>query len=77
MTLEELKNKKVTLTLNKTFVLGEDLSTSILKEKLEDKEKEGFSDETLLNELIEDFYSSWGDFSDILDSDEIKVTIHD
>ena len=44
MTLEELKSKKVTITLNKTIVLGEDIFEDELSELLEDQEDENYSD---------------------------------
>lgn len=35
------------------------------------------SDDTVVEEIIEDYYSSWSDFEDILEGQDFKVTIHD
>lgn len=77
MTLEELKNKKVTITMNKTFNLEDDLGLESLKYRLEDKECWNKSDDTIIEEIIEDYYSSWSDFEDLLEGQDFKVTIHD
>lgn len=77
MTLEELQNKKVTITVNKTFNLEDDLGLESLKYRLDDKEYWNKSDDTVIEEIIEDYYSSWSDFEDILEGQDFKVTIHD
>ena len=74
MTLEELQNKKVTITVNKTFSLGDDLDDEALREEFESTE---LCDEEFLNNLIENYYSSWSDLEDILERQDFKVTIHD
>lgn len=77
MTLEELQNKKVTITVNKTFNLEDDLGLESLKYRLEDQECWDKSDNVIIEEIIEDYYSSWSDFEDILEGQDFKVTIHD
>lgn len=74
MTLEELQNKKVTITVNKTFSLGDDLGYGFLRERFESTELCG---KEFLDYLIENYYSSWSDFEDILEGQDFKVTIHD
>ena len=73
MTLEELKKKVVTITVNKNIVLGEDLQEEWLKKYIEE---EFVSDEELLKTLIENEYDYSG-LDDVLDYDDYKVTIHD
>lgn len=77
MTLEELLNKKVTITLNKTFRLGDDLSNEILSDELEDQLEYNLSNEELINNIILNYYSTHYDLDDVIDSDDFKVTIHD
>lgn len=77
MTLDELKNKKVTITLEKSFHLGEDLGEEILSEELEDQSDYNLSDEEVINNIICNYYSSHCDLEDVIDSDDFKVTIHD
>lgn len=74
MTLEELQNKKVTITVNKTFSLGDDLGYEFLRERFESAE---LCEKEFLDYLIENYYSSWSDFEDILEGQDFKVTIHD
>lgn len=74
MTVEELQNKKVTVTVNKTFILGNDLDYESLREELESTK---LCDKEFLNYLIENYYSTWCDFEDILEGQDFKVTIHD
>ena len=73
MTLEELKQKVVTITVQKNIVLGEDLQEEWLKKYIEE---EFVSDEELLKTLIENEYDYSG-LDDVLDYDDYKVTIHD
>lgn len=77
MILEELLNKKVTITLNKTFRLGDDLSNDILSDELEDQLEYNLSNEELINNIILNYYSTHCDLDDVIDSDDFKVTIHD
>lgn len=75
MTLEELKSKKVTITLNKTIVLGEDIFEDELSELLEDQEDENYSDKELLEIIKDRFYGCDGDLANSIDFDEYKITI--
>lgn len=77
MTLEELQNKKVTITLEKSFKLGNDLPEELLSSRLKDQKLEDLSNEVFLNMLVKDYYSLWTDFEDVIDSNDFKVTIHD
>lgn len=77
MTLEELQNKKVTITLNKTFCLGDDLPMESLIDKLEDQKYENLSNEQILNKIIDDCYGSSSDLDDVIEYGDFKVTIHD
>lgn len=63
--------------MNKTFNLEDDLGLESLKYMLEDKECWNKSDDTIVEEIIEDYYSSWSDFEDLLEGQDFKVTIHD
>lgn len=75
MTLEELKSKKVTITLNKTIVLGEDIFEDELSELLEDQEDENYSDKELLEIIKDRFYGCDGDLANSIDFGEYKITI--
>lgn len=75
MTLEELKSKKVTITLNKTIVLGEDILEDELSELLEDQEDENYSDKELLEIIKDRFYGCDGDLANSIDFYEYKITI--
>lgn len=77
MTLEELRKKKVVITLNKTFELNNDLSDYILKSLLEYQKDSGRSDEEILKKVIEYYYNSHSDLDNILEFDDYKITIHD
>lgn len=79
MTLEELKEKKVTILINKevTFFLGEDMPEDFLKEYLEEQVEENFTDSELLSYIKESSYSVY-DILDWIDFDydmNIKVSI--
>lgn len=75
MTLEELKNKKITITLDKTIVLGEDMGNEILSYLLEDQKEENYSDEELLDMVKNNYYSSISDIEDIVDFEDYNITI--
>lgn len=77
MTLEELQNKKVTITLEKSFRLGDDLNSEILSEELQDQLDYNLTNEEVINTIICNYYSSHCDLEDVIDSDDFKVTIHD
>lgn len=77
MTLEELSNKKITINVNKTFKLSEDLDVDSLETLLEDSREFNWLDNELLNKVIETYYCVYSDIEDILDMDDYKVTIHD
>lgn len=77
MTLEELKSKMVTIILNKTIVLGEDILENELSKLLEDQEEENYSDKELLEIIKDKFYGCTSDLEDLVDFDEYKITIHD
>lgn len=77
MTLEELLEKKVTITLNKTFKLHDDLDIEVIEWLLEDQKDLGWSDEEILKKVIEYYYDSHSDLDDILEFDDYKITIHD
>ncbi len=76
MTLEELKNKKVTITVNKTIVLGEDLDVLTLRDCIEDQKDKGWSDKELLDHIQFVWYDTVDDIVDSVGRD-YKVTIHD
>lgn len=75
MTLEELKNKKITITLDKTIVLGEDMGNEILSYLLEDQKEENYSNEELLDMIKNNYYSSMSDMEDIVDFEDYNITI--
>lgn len=77
MTLEELQNKKVTITVNKTFRLGDDLSSEILFEELQDQLDYNLTNEEVINNILSHYFSSNSDLEEIIESDDFKVTIYD
>lgn len=76
MTLEELKNKKVTITVNKTLTLGKDILETFLSNMLEEQKEENYSDEELLEAIKNRCYCK-DDLDDILGFIDYKITIHD
>lgn len=77
MTLEELKNKKVTITLNKTFLLDEDFLEDVLESYIETQEEMGLSDEELLNDIIFNNYGTLDDLENYVEIDDYNINIHD
>lgn len=77
MTLEELQNKKVTITLEKSFRLGDDLNPEILSEELQDQLDYNLTNEEVINNILFHYFSSSSDLEEIVESDDFKVTIHD
>ena len=77
MTLEELKSKKVTITLNKTIVLGENVTEKILFYLLENQVGKNYSNEELLDIIKNNFYSSIEDIEDVVNFEDYNITIHD
>lgn len=77
MTLEELKSKKVTITLNKTIVLGENVTEKILFYLLENQVGKNYSNEELLDIIKNNYYSSIEDIEDVVNFEDYNVTIHD
>ena len=77
MTLEELKSKKVTITLNKTIVLGENVTEKILFYLLENQVGRNYSNEELLDIIKNNFYSSIEDIEDVVNFEDYNITIHD
>lgn len=77
MTLEELRNKKITVTVDKTITLGEDLNSEMLSNMLEDQIEENYSDKELLDAILYTYYSSNSDLDGILDFEDYEITIHD
>lgn len=77
MTLKELQNKKVTITVNKTFRLGDDLSSEILSEELQDQLDYNLTNEEVINNILFHYFSSSSDLEEIVESEDFKVTIHD
>lgn len=74
MTLEELKNKKVTVTiLNPTFSLYEDLGETILNDFIEEQKDEGYSDEELIRNIIDTHYCTTDDLIGTLEDFEVKI----
>lgn len=66
MTLEELRNKTVTITLNKTIRVVEDLGDDILKEI--------FKSTCPMSSLLA-YYDSIDALHEILDYNDYKITI--
>lgn len=77
MTLEELKSKKVTITLNKTIVLGENVAEKILFYLLENQVGKNYSNEEILDIIKNNYYSSIEDIEDVVNFEDYNVTIHD
>ena len=77
MTLEELKSKKVTITLNKTIVLGENVAEKILFYLLENQVGKNYSNKELLDIIKNNYYSSIEDIEDVVNFEDYNVTVHD
>lgn len=77
MTLEELKSKKVTITLNKTIVLEENVAEKILFYLLENQVGKNYSNKELLDIIKNNYYSSIEDIEDVVNFEDYNVTIHD
>lgn len=70
MTLEELLNKKVLISVKeKTLRLGDYYNEDYLKDLMETDEGE-YSDEEILNIVIDDMYETVYDF---IDTDDISI----
>lgn len=77
MTLEELKSKKVTITLTKTIVLGENVAEKILFYLLENQVGKNYSNKELLDIIKNNYYSSIEDIEDVVNFEDYNVTVHD
>ena len=77
MTLEELLEKKITITLNKTFKIHDDLNIENVEWLLKDQKYLGLSDEEVLKKVIECYYDSHSNLDNVLEFDDYKITIHD
>lgn len=70
MTLEELSNNKVLISVKeKTFRLGDYYCEDYLRDLMESDEGE-YSDEEILNIVIDDMYETVYDF---IDTDDISI----
>lgn len=70
MTLEELSNKKVLISVKeKTLRLGDYYNEDYLEDLMETDEGE-YSDEEILNIVIDDMYETVYDF---IDTDDISI----
>lgn len=70
MTLEELLNKKVLISVKeKTLRLGDYYGEDYLRDLMESDEGE-YSDEEILNNVIDDMYETVYDF---IDTDDISI----
>lgn len=77
MTLEELKNKKVTITLNKTLLLLEDLGKTCLDDLIEDQKNEGYSDKELIETILLYYYNNKEDIDNTIEFEDYNINIHD
>lgn len=75
MTIEELKNKKITIDLHKEIIMGEDLDDCEFENMINKQETYNFTDAELLSWIIQYYYGSYSDIEDIVPSDEYKITI--
>ena len=72
MTLQDLRDLKVTITLNHEFRLGEDVSDEYLSEILEDCD---IAEDDIREIIKQTFYSSMDDVMEVAEFEDFKVTI--